>query len=57
MTGAGFALLVVIFYVVVAVMIACEMHAADPVDQLTDDEVEQDWVDMRIAELEKDVNL
>jgi len=51
MSVAGFALLVGIFYVVAAVMIAAEMHAATPVDQLTEAEVEQDYIDMRFDEI------
>jgi Tfp pilus assembly protein PilO len=43
MTGAlGIAICVAIFYVVVAVILAYEMHHTPPVDHLTEAEVEQD---------------
>jgi len=50
-TGAGFALLVAIFYVVVAVMIACEMRAADPVDQLTEEQLDHDVLMCQFEEI------
>jgi len=51
MTPAEFALLVVIFFAAMFGLLAWEMHHTPPVDQLTETEVEQDWVDERFAEI------
>ena len=51
MTPAEFALLVVIFFAAMFGLLAWEMHHTPPVDQLTEDEVEQDLIDERFDQL------